>query len=200
MSVHVHQWLDGLKGIELGRSATNDYGLRCWNVAPDDEHAAPYRQAEITAVGRAAPIDRVDDGETLATFADATLDFVFSSHVFEHMANPLGALLTWCRVLRPGGLVYLIVPQRDALEADAVRPLTTTEHLVGDWVRGETFATHPVDPGHGVRGHYHRFTSGSLRAAIRDMIPPLTLVDLLDPDDQAGNGFALVYRTPEINP
>lgn len=41
---------------------------------------------------------------------DGTLDFIFSSHVFEHLANPLGHLSHWRSKLRPGGLILAVVP------------------------------------------------------------------------------------------
>lgn len=42
--------------------------------------------------------------------ADESLDFIFSSHVFEHLANPLGHLTHWATKLRSGGIVVGIVP------------------------------------------------------------------------------------------
>lgn len=44
-------------------------------------------------------------------FADESLDFIFSSHVFEHLANPLGHLGHWHDKLRSGGTVLCIVPE-----------------------------------------------------------------------------------------
>jgi len=41
---------------------------------------------------------------------DASLDFIFSSHVFEHLANPLGHLAHWSSKLKPGGAILTIVP------------------------------------------------------------------------------------------
>jgi len=35
-------------------------------------------------------VDVVDDGETLSSFADSTLDFVIGNHMLEHCENPLG--------------------------------------------------------------------------------------------------------------
>lgn len=43
--------------------------------------------------------------------ADASLDFIFSSHVFEHLANPLGHLRRWKAKLKPGGRIIAIVPE-----------------------------------------------------------------------------------------
>lgn len=42
--------------------------------------------------------------------ADASLDFIFSSHVFEHLANPIGHLLRWKSKLKDGGIVLAVVP------------------------------------------------------------------------------------------
>ncbi|MCW2968114.1 MAG: Methyltransferase type 11 [Solirubrobacteraceae bacterium] len=85
---------------------------------------------------RAVPeTDVVDDATTLASFADAALDFVVASHVLEHIEDPIGALENMLRVLRPGGILFLILP--DARETfDAARERTTVEHLVRDHAEG----------------------------------------------------------------
>ena len=44
--------------------------------------------------------------------SDETLDFVFASHVFEHLHNPLGHLRYWAKKLRVGGLALLVIPQQ----------------------------------------------------------------------------------------
>lgn len=52
--------------------------------------------------------------------ADNSLDFIFSSHVFEHLANPLGHLEHWFRKLKPGGRMLCVIPDlmgtKDALQ------------------------------------------------------------------------------------
>lgn len=58
-------------------------------------------------------------------------DAVLASHVLEHLANPLGALAEWQRVVRPEGHVLLVLPHRDAT-FDHRRPVTTIEHLRAD--------------------------------------------------------------------
>lgn len=42
--------------------------------------------------------------------APGSLDFIFSSHVFEHLVNPLGHLRLWSDLLRNGGEVLMVVP------------------------------------------------------------------------------------------
>jgi Methyltransferase domain len=41
---------------------------------------------------------------------DESLDFIFSSHVFEHLSNPIGHLERWARKLKSGGRVLCVVP------------------------------------------------------------------------------------------
>lgn len=76
-------------------------------------------------------------------FHSNTLDYVASSHVLEHVANPVAALAEWYRVLRPGGLIYLVVPDR-RFTWEHERRLTPVEHFLEDYVRGTTAcdATH----------------------------------------------------------
>lgn len=76
-------------------------------------------------------------------FHSNCLDYVASSHVLEHVANPVAALKEWYRVLRPGGIIYLIVPNRLATW-DHTRPLTSVAHMLEDHAREVTAcdATH----------------------------------------------------------
>jgi len=43
-------------------------------------------------------------------FDDKSLDFIFSSHVFEHLANPIAYLEYWKSKLKKGGIIAGIVP------------------------------------------------------------------------------------------
>jgi predicted SAM-dependent methyltransferase len=84
---------------------------------------------------RIPEIDVVDDAETLATFADGSVDFVIANHVLEHVEDPIGALGHLLRVIRPGGILYLTLP--DARHTfDARRERTTVEHLLLDHREG----------------------------------------------------------------
>jgi SAM-dependent methyltransferase len=76
-------------------------------------------------------------------FHDNSLDYVITSHVLEHVANPVAALAEWYRVLKPGGIIYLLVPDR-RVTWDRQRALTSVEHMLDDFVAGTTTA----DPTH----------------------------------------------------
>lgn len=68
---------------------------------------------------------------------DASYDFVFSSHVLEHLPNVIKALHEWLRVLKPGGNLFLVLPHADRT-FDRMRAKTTLEHLIEDHQKGVT--------------------------------------------------------------
>ncbi len=65
---------------------------------------------------------------------DESYDCLLSSHSLEHIANPMKALVEWRRVLREGGLLLLILPNRH-YTFDWRRPVTSLEHLREDYQR-----------------------------------------------------------------
>jgi len=50
------------------------------------------------------------EGSHLSPIGDRSYDFVLSCHNLEHFANPVKALLEWKRVLRPGGVLVVVLP------------------------------------------------------------------------------------------
>jgi SAM-dependent methyltransferase len=58
-------------------------------------------------------------------------DFIISSHMLEHAANPIAVLRAWQRVLREDGYLLLILPHRDG-SFDHRRPVTNLAHLLED--------------------------------------------------------------------
>jgi SAM-dependent methyltransferase len=92
--------------------------------------------AHLLAAGRHLTLpDVVDDGERLAGFGDGELDFVIANHFIEHAEDPIATLGAHLRVLRPGGVLYMAVPdKRRSFDVD--RPVTSLEHLVTDHVEG----------------------------------------------------------------
>ncbi len=79
----------------------------------------------------------------LSNILPEVYDFVLSSHSLEHVANPLKALREWLRVLKTGGILVLVVPDKQ-YTFDQHRPYTTFEHLLDDYERnvGEDDMTH----------------------------------------------------------
>ena len=83
------------------------------------------------------------EASALQGMADASYDFVLSSHCLEHLANPLAALREWRRVTKDGGHLVLILPDPEHT-FDHRRPVTTLAHLQKDFANsnGENDRTH----------------------------------------------------------
>lgn len=73
----------------------------------------------------------IADGLTLAGIGDASHDFLVANHVLEHAVDPIQAVINWTRVLKPGGILFLAVPNGGRC-FDRDRPVTTLEHLQAD--------------------------------------------------------------------
>ena len=81
------------------------------------------------------PYAVVDDGETLKTFKDSSLDFIIASHFIEHTQNPIGTLENFNRVLKLDGIALLVIPDRRAT-FDRERNPTSWEHVYADYKNG----------------------------------------------------------------
>jgi SAM-dependent methyltransferase len=87
----------------------------------------PYETGEPGLTGRLY----LREGGDLGHLPSNGYDAVLSSHVLEHLANPIGALREWLRVLRPGGHLLTVLPHKEGC-ADRRRPTTTLEHMLED--------------------------------------------------------------------
>ena len=81
------------------------------------------------------PVDVIDDAQRLAKFEDESLDFVIAHHVIEHLEDPVAALGTFLRVLRPEGVAFITVPHASHT-FDAPRERTTVAHVLRDHREG----------------------------------------------------------------
>lgn len=62
------------------------------------------------------------DATLMEGVTDGFYDFVYASHVLEHIANATLAIKNWWRILKPGGYLILYVPHRDLYEKRRVLP------------------------------------------------------------------------------
>lgn len=126
---------DGIEIGALGRPLPMPPGARVRYV---DRLSAKDMAEHYPAMARKRHVRRpdiVDDGETLATVADSSQDFVVANHVIEHFEDPIRFLHNACRVLKPGGILFLAVPDKERT-FDRNRPITPFEHLVEDYEHG----------------------------------------------------------------
>ncbi|UUZ69984.1 class I SAM-dependent methyltransferase [Polaromonas sp. P2-4] len=77
------------------------------------------------------------EATALAELPSGAYDFVLSSHMLEHTANPILALSECKRLLTDDGILVLLLPNRTHT-FDHRRPVTTMDHLIADFNAGMT--------------------------------------------------------------
>src|SRR3990172_4163574 len=77
----------------------------------------------------------VVEATAMECIPSSNYDFVLSSHVLEHTANPILALSEWARLLKDQGLLVLLLPHKEGT-FDHRRPVTSMQHLIADFDAG----------------------------------------------------------------
>lgn len=72
------------------------------------------------------------DATDLSEIKDKKYDFIFSCNTLEHIANPIRAIKQWLNILKPKGLLIIIVPRKET-NFDHKRKIITLEHLQFDY-------------------------------------------------------------------
>jgi len=137
------------EGLEIGalnRPLPLPHGVRVRYVDRFTEEELRRHYPELDGQ-RLVPVHILDDGERLGTVADDSQDFVIANSFIEHCEDPIGSLGHMFRVLRPGGLLYLGVPDK-RYTFDKDRPVTPLEHLLRD---------HREGPDWSRRAHYEEW-------------------------------------------
>lgn len=184
-SALAHALLDGLRGLEIGASAHNAFGLNTLNVDYTDENNTAFKKEEIQNTGSFAHVDIVSPGDDLP-FKDNFWDFVISSHVIEHFYDPVKTVQEWLRVIKPGGYVYIIAPHKERT-FDKDRPRTTLAEIIDRH-------DHPNPPIPDHHGHYSVWITQDFLDICSHYGWPVVAVQ--DVDDKVGNGFTVVIQKP----
>jgi SAM-dependent methyltransferase len=127
-------------GIEIGAMhkplrVPSRASVRYVDMMTREELLARYGPSNHFPAGWVVETDVVDDGQSLRTFANDSVDFIVANHMLEHTEDPIAALETFLRVVRVGGVLFVTLP--DARRSfDALRTRTSIEHLVRDHVEG----------------------------------------------------------------
>ncbi|WP_244748323.1 methyltransferase domain-containing protein [Mesorhizobium sp. 131-3-5] len=150
------------RGIEIGASYSpilpKAEGYKTLVVDHTDADGLRSKYAAIGVdVSRLETVDAIDDGGEFRQL-DLTgkgFDFIVASHVFEHLTDPVHFLQRCERALKPGGRVYLLIPDR-RYTFDYLRPSCTAGHLLAAYMAGQkrhgTAAMFDHHASHGTRG------------------------------------------------
>jgi SAM-dependent methyltransferase len=131
-----------LSGLEIGPLASpiveKDRGkvLYADHCSTDELRTKYAGQVPVNSI---CDIDCVWVGSLREAVGGITFDYVIASHVMEHIPNPVGWLLQVKEVLRPGGKLCLVIPDK-RFTFDIGRPLST----VGEFV--EASLINPTTP------------------------------------------------------
>ncbi|WP_026839476.1 methyltransferase domain-containing protein [Gillisia sp. JM1] len=71
------------------------------------------------------------EASNLKAIPNKKYDFLIASHCLEHCANALKTVEEWLRVIKKGGAILLILPDK-RYTFDHQRPVTSFEHIVDD--------------------------------------------------------------------
>lgn len=126
------------RGVEIGalwRKFPVPSQARVWYVdrdQPRDLHE-DYPEVEQELVVPEVVADAAD-----LPFGDGSLDFIIASHVMEHMPFPLAVMRHWYRILAPGGVLLLKIPDK-RYTFDIKRQRTPLQHLIAEDMDAASF-------------------------------------------------------------
>ena len=213
--------LDGLRALEVGGpSALFDEGgllpvypmlASVDGVQFSDETFWHGRMGDgdyLLPSGRVGGQLWITDGSALTGVPDGAYDAVISSHVIEHLANPIAALGHWRRICRQEGLLLMVAPHKQGT-FDHRRAITSLDHMIADHEADtgeddlthleETLALHDLrrdipmartefeaarrDNVHTRLIHHHVFVTGSLLALLDHCDVEILAVEARRPHD-----------------
>ncbi len=186
-------------------------GRRVLDIGAGSGHIAGHFVAEVGPEGEVVAVDRhnqlqvggftfVAVTDEILPFTDASFDIVITNHVIEHVGTrraQLRHLQEIARVLKPGGLVYLAVPNRWQLMERHFRlpmlswlPLPLASFYVRMTGRGSHYDCTPLSKG-ALRRLFHE-------AQVPHEDVTLEAMRLLAQDEMSGMMGRILARMPDM--
>jgi SAM-dependent methyltransferase len=128
------RWLSG-SGIELGALHNPLRVPSGAEVTYVDRASTEELNRQYPDLEGIVPVSVIGDAHDLSALATNSVDFVIANHVIEHLEDPIRGLLEITRVIRPGGLLFLAIPDQ-RVTFDRHRPVTPIDHLVHEFRHG----------------------------------------------------------------
>ena len=73
-----------------------------WSNHTDEYNFYPNKKGKVI----------INDSVNISIVHNDCYDFVFASHVLEHIANPLKAVQEWLRIIKNEGVIIIVVPEK----------------------------------------------------------------------------------------
>jgi len=134
--VRMARWLTG-SGLEIGAlhnplPVPQGVQVRYVDRAPTEELQRHYSDIPPEQF---VPISLIGDAQDLSSVQSDTVDFVIANHLVEHLEDPIRGLQEMLRVIRPGGVLYVALPDPRAT-FDRHRDTTSVEHILHEYQQG----------------------------------------------------------------
>lgn len=176
------------RGVEFGPAAHNPFGVDAVTVAPK-RNFEDYKVMQVEMCGEYAVPDIWGYME-YPPFPDNSMDFVLSSHVIEHTPNPLRAIEEWYRILRPGGVMFMIFPHRNAHPPDRDRIVTPVLAITEAHRWGALCGPDQTEEDQ----HFYVYTLHTMMQCVAHLGLGWELILAEEKDQKVGNGHTLAYR------
>ena len=126
----IYPWIDSLDNCNFSGKTT-------WEGEIVDGKTFQYR------ADRTPGTQFISEASNLHNIESATYDYLLSSHVIEHLANPVQGLQEWLRTLKTDGHMVILIPHYTKT-FDHRKPVTSLSHLLDDFAdcTGENDLTH----------------------------------------------------------
>lgn len=127
-----------MAGLEIGPGYAPSFPkAQGWNVETLDHTTAEGLRAKyagVTDIGAIEHIDYVSDGRAVDKIIPrrGVYDFIYASHVIEHIPDPIRFFQGCEALLKPEGRLLLVVPDKRRC-FDALRSLTATGDLLAPY-------------------------------------------------------------------
>lgn len=113
-------------GIDIGFGG---YAIKPSAMCLDREEFHPLRAKNA----HASPTHLVGEAEDLRWFKDGVLDYVYSSHCLEDFYDTKKVLTEWLRVIKPGGLLVLFLPDEQVYRSVTPDEIRNKAHQHADF-------------------------------------------------------------------
>ncbi|CAF1625851.1 unnamed protein product [Adineta ricciae] len=136
-------WVENKSGFEIGAPSASTWGNLGLYDAAAKVDATNFAAQTLWESGikeggpflwknRTLGKHFIRDAVDLHGIPDESYDFVCGTDILEHVANPFKALLEWLRIMKPNGLLIVIVPYQN-VTFDHKRSVAKIEHLMDDY-------------------------------------------------------------------
>lgn len=130
------RWIQG-SGIEIGALHNPLHVPKGTSVRYVDHASTEQLRVRYPDLAAIVPVSIFGDAQNLSLLQDSEVDFVIANHLVEHLEDPIRGLTELFRVIRPGGILYMAIPDPRAT-FDRLRPPTSIEHIHAEYRGGTT--------------------------------------------------------------